>query len=499
MSNETQSTPIDTETTADQYNKRSWLTFATVAIGSFLGPLSGSIVIVALPSISPAFGVDLQSVKWILIVYLVVTTALLPISGRLGQWLGATHVYLAGFVIFALGSTACGLVPGTSIFWLIGARVLQAVGAAMIFGISPALITRCVPAKRRSLAFGILGSVVATALIIAQPLGVVLCDKLSWHWVFFAQVPVALSAALLGWWLLPKDPPSQRIALPWASVSAWFLVVAGIALIGEALSKGLWLQYLPLTAAATVLAAGAFGLSEWKLARLFDYSLFRYPAFAQGAFAGTVAYAIMFIMILLLPFYFEDYLHLDTLHKAILFGISPLTTVFAGPAAGHLADRIGFRIPIIGGLCMMTAGYAILAYSVQVHQPLVLGLGLSVLGLGSGLFSGPNYSAMMGSVSTTQRNIASSFVSLVRNISFLAGASLGAILFNLLLWQAAGRQMMMAARTEELAQVVPPEVFYLVFSRALFISAIVAALGVIASLRFPNRVHAGGDAPSGTA
>lgn len=484
--------PTATVPAVDGTTGRVWLTFATVAVGSFLGPLAGSIVSVALPTIAPAFGVDLQSIKWIIIIYLVVTTSLLPISGKLGQWLGATNVYLTGFLVFALGSIACAISPTSSILWLVAARALQAVGSAMIFGISPALITRCVPAHRRSFFFGILGSVVAVALIIAQPLGVVLCDKLSWPWVFWVQAPVALSGAILGWRLLPKDAADASHArLPWASIATWSLFITGAALVGEALSKGLLIAYLPFTLVATMLAAGAFALTEWKLARLFDYSLFRYPAFRQGAIAATITYAIMYIQILLVPFYFDDYLHLDTVHKVILFALSPVATVFVGPLSGALADRIGFRLPVITGLSAMTLGNLLLAYGVRTHQVVVLGIGLAITGLGSGLFSGPNYSAMMGTVTDKQRNLASSFTGLVRNVSFLIGASLGAIIFNVLLWHTGGLEMMHAARSAELAQVVPPEVFYRTFSLALLISALGLASGVVASLRFPNRVHGG--------
>ncbi len=100
---------------------------------------------------------------------------------------------------------------------------------------------------------------------------------------------------------------------------------------------------------------------------------------------------------------------------------------------------------------------------------------------------------MMGCVAVAQRNIASSQVSLLRNISFLLGTSLSAILFNLLLWRYGGYDMMLAARTDELVNVVPPNVFYTVFATALFISAGIAAIGMFASLRYPNRVESHGE------
>ncbi len=337
--------PTAASETDGALNSRIWLTFAVIAIGSFLGPFSGSIVVVALPSITPAYGIDLQSVKWIIIVYLVVMNALLPITGKLGQRFGATFVYLAGFFVFGFGSIACALVPATNILWLVGARVLQATGAAMIFGISPALIIQVVPAHRRSLAFGILGSIVALGLITAQPLGVVLCDQLSWHWVFLIQAPVAFAGAVLGWWLLPKDAPRGYERIPWANMFAWGVIIAGLALAGEALSKGLWINYLWLTVSVTIAAVLAFIFAELKLGQLFDYALFRYAAFSQGAFAVLVSFSIMYIMVLLMPFYFIDYLKLSTMAKAVLFCISPLTTAIAGPASGHLADRIGLWSP----------------------------------------------------------------------------------------------------------------------------------------------------------
>jgi MFS family permease len=163
--------------------------------------------------------------------------------------------------------------------------------------------------------------------------------------------------------------------------------------------------------------------------------------------------------------------------------------VFAGPAAGHLADRIGFRVPIISGLVVAMCGLAVMAWATTAGLLWVFGLGSAVMGAGTGLFSGPNFSAMMGSVSASQRSIASGMSTLTRNIGFLVGISVGALGFGLMLSAVGGPEMMLAARTHLLAEAVPYEAFIYAFSRALGFSAVLIVAALIISLGFPNRVQ----------
>lgn len=475
--------------------RNPWVLFAVLLMGSFLGPLSGSIINVALPSIGADYAIDVQTVKWVVLIYLLGSASLLPVVGKLGHWIGEGRQYTAGMIIFTIAAAACAFAPDSGISWLVIWRGIQSIGAALMFGMSPALVTRYVPGKRRSLAFGIIGSVVAVALITGPALGVIICDLLDWRWIFgvllFAGAVTSVAASIL----LPPDQRAGRPVIPFVSIAGWFMLILGLVMVGEAFSKGFWIEHLPLTGALTAIGIGIFAFGETRRHRLFDYTLFHYAAFEQGVISSILIYLSISVLILFMPFYLEDYEKLSTGMRMLFFSLSPISTIFAGPLGGSFADRIGFRLPIIAGLLAAMTGLVVMAWATISGQLWLFGLGSAITGAGNGLFSGPNFSAMMGSVSAAQRSIASSMSTLTRNIGFLIGTSLGALVFGLLLAAAGGRDLMIAARTHQLAEVVPYDAFVFSFSRALLMSAVLVAVALVICLRYPNRVEAAGAIP----
>jgi EmrB/QacA subfamily drug resistance transporter len=469
--------------------RHPWWILGVVLLGSFLGPLSGSIIGVALPSISSSFHIDLQTVKWVVLIYLLVSTSLLPLVGYFGSWIGEGRQYKLGFFIFLLATIACALAPNMGVQWLILFRAIQAVGSALMFGMGPALLTMYFPAERRSLAFGILGSTVALALISGPPLGVVLCDLLNWHWIFWAQVPIAAAGVIVGTILLPPDARHERPLIPVGSIAGWFALVTALVLLSEAFSKGLWINYWPLTAVVIVGALGLLIYSETRPLTLFNYTVLRYSAFWRGTIGAIIMYFTYSVLILLIPFYLEDYLALPTWEKGLIFASSPLATALFGPAAGHFADRIGFRLPVVAGMLAFIVSLPVMIWSLAAASVWAFCLAFGLMGMGSGLYTAPNYAGMMGSVTSRQRSVASSMSTLTRNIGFLLGLSLGSMLFGLLLAWLAGADMMHAARAEELASVVPLPVFKAAFERLLLVCLGLTVVALVFSFGYPNRVQ----------
>jgi MFS family permease len=469
-----------------------WWIFAVIGAGSFLGPLSGSIVNVALPSIARGFSVDVQSAKWVVLAYLMVNTVLLPIVGKLGQKYGEARVYTIGFGVYCLGSIACALCgyavdAGHDGLWLlVGARVLQAAGSALLFAVGSALVTHYVPPERRGLAFGLIGSIVAIALVTGPVLGGVLADGLGWPWIFWVLVPVTLIGLVACLTLLPVDEP-HGADIPAISSTLWAGVVIAATLLGEAFSKGLWVQYLPITLGLLVLSVIAFAYSERKGQPLFDYSLFRIAVYRMGAVTNILIFLVIFALIIFLPFYMIEYRGLSMKQAGMMLAISPLLSILIGPGSGHLADRIGYRFPVLGGLALNACGYALMAAAIYRDQLWLVGVSLGVMGAGGAIFSGPVFAAMMGSVSPQQRPLASSFGSLTRNLGFLGGTSLSAIAFGALLWRYGGYDLMLAARTSELHVVVAKPAFLFAFGGVLVGCAVLTTLALFMARKFPNR------------
>lgn len=474
---------------ATRLSSNPWLIFIVIGLGSFLGPLSGSITNVALPSIGVFFNADMQSTKWVVLVYLMVSTFMLPIAGKWGQRYGEGRLYATGLAVYCFASILCALTaysPQPELMLLVAARAVQAIGSSLMFATGGALVTRYIAVERRGFAFGMMGSIVAMALISGPVIGGLICAKLQWHMIFWLLVPVAALGYLASRVMLPPESaPEIAAPLPSRSSVAWLLVVVGFTLIGEAFSKGLWFSYLWLTGLLTLLALLGFYLSERRGPSLFDYSMFRIPSFRMSAQGAVMVNVVMFVLILLMPFYLEIYLAIPLERIGLLLGAAPLCSFFFGPIAGHLADKIGFRIPIITGLAVMLAGFALLVLATANESPLQIGLGLALLGAGSGIYGGPNFAAMMSCVAPAQRPLASSFNSLTRNLGFLAGTSLGSIALGLFL-EAFHRGYGVAARTEVLSpQAVPEPAFVYAYSRVLLLCVIGCLAGLIISLRFP--------------
>jgi MFS family permease len=477
---------------AGRLSANPWLIFSVIGLGSFLGPLSGSIIIIALPNIGEFFHADVHSTKWVVLVFVMVSTFLMPIAGKWGQRFGEGRLYATGLAIYLLGSALCAItayILPAQLMLLVAARAVHAVGSSMIFATSGALITKYIPPERRGVAFGIMGSIVAMALIAGPVLGAVICAVSTWEWIFWVLVPFAVLGYIASRMILPAESPAASHAtLPGWSSTAWLLLVVGLTLIGEAFSKGLWTNYLWLTGLLTALALLWFILAERRGPSLFDYSLLHSPTFRLGAQGAIVMNTIVFILTLFIPFYLQIYLGIPLLKIGMLLSAAPLCSFFFGPAAGHLADRTGYRLPILTGLVTLAVGFILLVFAVMDKSLWQIVTGMALMGAGSGIYGGPNFAAMMSSVSAVQRPIASSFISLTRNIGFLAGTSLGSIALGLFLEIHGGREVMLAARSEVLSPSVVSEAnFVFAFSRVLIVCAVLAVLGLIASWGFPNR------------
>jgi MFS family permease len=484
-----------------------WLIFAVVGLGGFLGPLSGSIVNVALPSIGSFFHADVQSAKWVVMVYLVVGTSLIPLAGKLGQRFGEGRLYSSGLAIYILASTACALTayaPRRSLLLLVIARAMQSSGSSMMFATGGALVTKYIPPERRGIAFGLVGSTVAMALISGPVLGGLICAFSSWPWIFWIVAIVAAAGYVASRIMLPREgAPQTAVALPAWSGLAWFALIVCLTLIGEAFSKGLWVDHLWLTGLLAVSMLALFILAERRGPSLFDYSMFRITALRMGAQGAVMVNVIVFIVTLLMPFYLEVYLGVPLARIGMLLGAAPLCSMFFGPVAGHLADKWGYRPPIITGLATISAAYALLIVATEHASLWQIAAGLALIGAGSGMYGAPNFAAIMGSVSPHQRPLASSLGSLTRNVGFLASTSLGSIALGTFLAHYGGQGLMFAARTEVLTpQVVPQAAFVYAFSHVLMLCAVLAVCGMLLSLRFPNRPdaaivqHAGSGQPA---
>jgi len=186
---------------------RKWLVLAAVGTSILLTTIDGTIVNVALPTLERELETDFARVQWVSLAYLLTLSSLLIGMGRMGDMYGPKPVFMAGLVIFTAGSVLCGLAP--SIEWLIGFRVLQAIGAAINQALGIAIITACFPASERGKALGISGTLACVGIVLGPALGGVIIESLSWRWIFFVNLPIGIAGLALAWRHIRHDPPRR--------------------------------------------------------------------------------------------------------------------------------------------------------------------------------------------------------------------------------------------------------------------------------------------------
>ncbi|MFI9380675.1 MFS transporter [Kutzneria sp. NPDC052558] len=436
-----------------------WIALSNTTLGVFIATVDGSIVIISLPAIFRGIGLDplapgnISYLLWMIMGYLLVSAVLVVALGRLGDMFGRVRMYNAGFAIFAAASVALSLDPflgGAGALWLIGWRVVQAFGGAMLTGNSAAIITDAFPASQRGTALGV-NQITALAGQFIGLLAGGLLAVIDWHAVFWVSVPVGVGGAIWSYRSLREIGTPRPARIDWVGTVTF---TAGTGALLAAITYGIqpygghstgWTSPIVLGGLGLGLALLAvFCVAETKIAEpMFRLGLFRIRAFAAGNIAAlltAIARGGMQFMLIIwlqgiwLPLHGYDFE--DTPLWAGIY-LLPLTFGFliAGPISGFLSDRFGARLFATGGLVLVVIAFlGLLALPVNFSYPL-FALLLFVSGVGQGMFSAPNTSAIMGAVPAADRGVASGMRSTFQN----SGTSLSiGVFFSLMIVGLAG-------------------------------------------------------------
>lgn len=407
-----------------------WLILLLISLAAFMGALDTTIVNISLPSISKYFGSDIATVSWVSITYLLVLSSTLITFGRVADIRGYKKIYIAGFVIFTLGSLSCGL--SSTIFMLIGFRVLQGAGAAMLQAIGGAMVVRYLPEKARGTAFGVLTTSAAVGLAAGTPLGGFLSQFYSWHWIFFVNLPVGIFAIILALTILPRD--SGEVAGGRFDLSgAGMLLIALVSLIFF-LNMGTnfgWLSWGIL--ASIVISAAAwtgFIINERKA----KWPLINLNFFRNRNFAMAVVVAMLVLLMGQGSWYaFPFYLELEKGFAANIAGlillVPTLLMMVCGPIAGFLSDRVGSRIISILGSIALIAAFLIFAIMGAKTTLTVIIVALAIEGIGIGLVMPANFNLIMGMSTSGDEAVISSLVNTVRNVGAVMGIAVVTLIF----------------------------------------------------------------------
>ena len=407
---------------------RKWLVMSAIAMGIFLSTIDGSIVNVALPTLVNSFNTDFAVVQWVVLAYLLTVTTLMLSMGRLGDMIGKKPLYTAGLVLFTIGSVLCGLAPTE--YWLIGSRVLQALGASAIMALGTAILTEAFPPSERGKALGIGGTMVSVGIMAGPMLGGLIINALSWHWIFFVNLPIGIIGFIMVLRFVPDIRPvgKQRFDLPGAVILCTGLLTLLLSLtFGQQTGFGST-PAIALFAAFLVLLAAFILVESHSRSPMIDLSLFQNRLFSVNLITGFISFISVAGTVILLPFYLQDVLGHGPEVVGLMMGVVPVAMGVMAPIAGWLSDRMGPRRIIVFGLFASVVGYY--AASTLQTDTSVLGylLRFVPVGIGLGVFNAPNNSAIMGSAPRHRLGVASGLLSMTRTLGQTVGiAVLGAL------------------------------------------------------------------------
>ena len=380
-----------------------------------LATINSGTLIIALPDLERSLHTSLLTLVWVILVYMIASTVLVLSAGRLSDQFGRKNAYIGGFVAFAIASLGAGFSSGGTelIVW----RVLQGIGGSFLFANAAAIVTDAFPREQLGVAMGTNTMVAAVGLVIGPVLGGALVD-ISWHWVFWFNVPFALIGSVWAYSILREiTGRGEDTTFDVLGTGTFLIGLTGLVL---GISKGGiegWhgpVVFGGLAAAAIFLPIFVM-VERHHRAPMLDLTIFSNRLFSLASAAaflnGLARFALMFVFV----FYFQG-VQGDT---PILAGLklAPLAVgmLVASPLAGIYADRNGSRALASIGMLVTAAGLALMTTLQQDTSYWWPGLFQFVVGVGSGMFNSPNTAAMMGVVTPHRRGIASGARVLVQN------------------------------------------------------------------------------------
>ena len=409
--------------------RRNW-TLGIVSVALFMVVLDNLVVTIALPSIRRDLGASVQSLEWTVNAYVLAYAVLLLTGAALGDRFGRRRMFLAGLGVFTLASAAAGVAPTTDL--LVAARAVQGAGAAMVTPLTLTLLAEAFPRERRGIALGVWSGVSGSAVAMGPLVGGAVVEGISWHWIFWINVPIGLL-------LLPLAARMLRESRgPYGSLDLGGLALASLGLLGivfglvRAQSLGFSSAEVVSSIAVGVTTLAAFVAYELRAREpMLPMDFFARRAFAVTNFASIGMYFGMFGSIFFLSQFMQTVLHNSPLQAGLKVLVWTGATMIVAPLAGVFSQRIGSRPLMLAGLTLQSGALAWLAgitstttaYT-QMLVPFVMA------GAGMALVFAPSANAVLSAVRTDQAGQASGATNAIREVGGVLGVAVLASVFT---------------------------------------------------------------------
>lgn len=421
--------------------KNRWWILISVSMFTFMSTLDGSIVNIALPTMSKDMNVPMNQAEWIVSIYLMIVCACLLLFGKIGDSIGKIKVYQIGTLIFTFGSLLCGF--NHSLLFLLFARVVQAIGASMTMATNSGIITEVFPMNERGRALGSIGAFVSLGSIAGPGLGGIILSQFSWPYIFWINVPVGIITMIAGLKFLPKDitMTKQKVdKLGFISFAMFIITFFGAIFLGQ--EEG-FIHVLPISLfVLAILSFVAFILIEKKVrVPMIAFAIFKNKIFTLSLISALVIFSSNFFVNVVIPFYLQKARGLDPSQAGMLMMIFPLVMVVGSPLSGYLTDKIGPGKLVLTGLTMLSITQLMYMF-MDISTPIwYYVLATAIMGLGNSLFQSPNNMMVMSSVAKEDLGVASSMNAFARNLGMVIGIALSTTVLYAAMSQSVGERV----------------------------------------------------------
>ncbi len=401
------------------------LALAGLALATLSATLNTSIVNVALPTLTAAFGASAQAAQWTVTAFVLAITALIVGAGRLADIVGRRRLLLAGIAVFTGAAAACALAPGLG--WLIAFRFLQGAGAAVMLALGAALVGDLAPRERAGRVMGLLGGMSALGTALGPALGGLLIAGCGWTGIFWISVPVGLATFALVFRHVPDDRP-QAAEAP-RSFDAVGTLLLALALAAYALGLTRSTEAFGVRNALLLALAGAALVlfvrrQRSHAAPLLRLELLESDALRGGLLLSALVGAVMMSTLVVGPFHLSRALLVEPGRMGLLLSVGPLVAAAVAVPAGRLVDRVGGPVTAVLGLSV--AGAGALALALLAGRSGVPGflVPVAVLTAGYAVFQTANNTEVMADAGADRRGLVAGLLNLARNLGLVTGVSL---------------------------------------------------------------------------
>jgi EmrB/QacA subfamily drug resistance transporter len=408
-----------------------WKAMITVALSTIMGTMDASITNISFPILTKTFGVSVTAIVWVSLAFILASTSLLLILGRVGDVLGRKRIFIGGTVVFTLGLILCSW--SQNISQMIAFRVIQAIGMAMSMACGATIVTEAFPQNERGLGLGLLALSVSAGLISGPVLGGFLLEWLDWRSLFYTRIPFGLIVLLMAKIILKKD--HREIGKIRFDLLGTLFSSGGLACIMVGVNQlnrfGLKSSLFYILMGLGLLSFIVFIFIE-KQAQdpIVDLSLFNNRVFSAAVGSLFLMFLTYSAYILLMPFYLLQGIGLTPSKAGLVMTVVSMIAMIVGPISGKLSDRFGQTwFATLGAIVTIISFWMIFEFDDKGRMADIIPA-LAMAGLGMGMFQSPNNSSIMGAVSQDRLGTASAMLATSRQVGISIGTAMSGTIYS---------------------------------------------------------------------